>query len=51
MLHLTNLDIIQIGYDGSKAAITTSTATKAVVEEAARKIYKNYPEILKALGL
>lgn len=41
----------EIGYAGSKAAVTTLNATKAQVEAAARKIYKDYPEILKALGL
>ena len=29
----------------------TANATKEVVERAAKQIYKNYPEILKALGL
>ena len=42
----------EIGYNGWKVAnITTGQAVKADVEIAAQKIYKNYPEILKALGL
>jgi hypothetical protein len=40
-----------IGYLGDKTAVTTATATKAQIEAAARTIYKNYPNILKALGL
>jgi hypothetical protein len=40
-----------IGYDGMRAAITTSTATVADVEAAARTVYANHPDILKALGL
>ena len=35
---------------GSNAAITTLKATRSQVEDAARKVYENYPEILKALG-
>ena len=31
--------------------LTTKTATPEIVEQAARNIYKEYPEILKALGL
>jgi hypothetical protein len=34
-----------------KAAITTLNATRESVEEAARRIYNNHPEILNALGL
>ncbi len=42
----------QIGYEGStKAAVTTLNATKSEVEAAAREVYKNYPQILKKLGL
>jgi RHS repeat-associated protein len=41
----------EIGYEGSNAAITTLTATKEQVQASARKIYADYPEILKALGL
>ena len=40
-----------IGYVGDKTAVTTATATKAQIEAAARIVYKNYPQILKALGL
>lgn len=43
-----------IGKDGESigwTGKTTSTATIKNIEEAARKIYKDYPEILKALGL
>jgi RHS repeat-associated protein len=42
----------EIGYNGWKVAdITTGTAVKSDVEAAAQRIYKNYPEILNALGL
>jgi hypothetical protein len=41
----------KIGYEGSKAATTTLNATRDQVENAAREIYKDYPEILKHLGL
>ena len=41
----------EIGYLGQKMAVTTRNATPQQVEAAARKIYKNYPEILEALGL
>ncbi|MGS2765218.1 hypothetical protein [Sinomicrobium sp. M5D2P9] len=41
----TNAWRARIGYNGSNAAVTTSTATRAQVEGAAREIYKNYPEI------
>lgn len=41
----------EIGYAGSKAAVTTTTATKIQIENAARQVYKNYPEILSKLGL
>lgn len=47
----TNAWRAEIGYEGSKAAITTSQVTRPQVEAAARKIYQNYPEILNALGL
>ena len=43
-----------IGKDGGPVGwtgTTTSTATIDDILEAARKIYKDYPEILKALGL
>ncbi len=41
----------EIGHRGSNALINTTNATKDDVIRAARKIYKDYPEILKALGL
>ncbi len=47
----TNAWRSEIGYEGSKAGLTTANAVKADVELAAQKIYKDYPEILKALGL
>ncbi|PQJ15316.1 RHS repeat domain-containing protein, partial [Aureicoccus marinus] len=47
----TNAWRAKIGYNGSNAAITTANATKADVINAAREIYKDYPTILKALGL
>ncbi|GAB3025249.1 hypothetical protein GCM10027051_32430 [Niabella terrae] len=47
----TNAWRAKIGYEGSKAATTTLNATREQVENAARVIYKEYPEILKALGL
>ena len=41
-----------IGRDGtSLTALTTSTATKQDIINAAKEVYKNYPEILKALGI
>lgn len=40
-----------IPYKNSNALITTANATKDVIENAARQIYKAYPEILKALKL
>lgn len=47
----TNAWRAKIGYEGSNAIKTTLTATRADVEKAAREIYKDYPEILNALGL
>ena len=42
----------KVGYDGWKTTqFTTSTVTKEYVENTAREIYKDYPEILKALKL
>ena len=42
----------EIGLNGwVRSTVTTNTATKQIIENAARKIYKNYPEILKALNL
>lgn len=42
----------EIGLDGWKTTrLTTSTATKNDIANAARNVYKDYPEILKALGL
>ena len=40
-----------VGYVGDKSAITTANATREQVMNAAREIYRNYPEILHALGL
>ena len=47
----TNAWRAEIGYEGSKAGLTTANAVRADVEQAAQKIYKDYPDILKALGL
>ncbi len=47
----TNAWRTQIGYKGSNAAITTTKATKEQIYEAAKVVYKDYPEIVKALGL
>lgn len=47
----TNAWRAEIGYNGSKSVLTTGAATLNDVENAARKIYKDYPDILKALGL
>ncbi len=41
----------EIGYKGSKSLITTANATAKDIYNAAKKIYKDYPEILKVLGL
>lgn len=40
-----------IGYKGSKSVINTTNATKEQIYKAAKDIYKNYPAILKTLGL
>jgi hypothetical protein len=40
-----------IPYKNSPSPLNTLTATIVDVESAAKKIYKDYPEILKALGL
>ena len=40
-----------IPYDKSNAILTTSSAKEEDVINAAKDIYRNYPEILKALGL
>jgi RHS repeat-associated protein len=42
---------LAIPYKNSGAAINTATATAAQIKDAAKEIYKDYPEILKALGL
>ncbi|WP_237732421.1 RHS repeat-associated core domain-containing protein, partial [Flavobacterium sp. UGB4466] len=47
----TNAWRAEIGYKGSSALTTTANATKEQIHNAARKVYKDYPEILKALGL
>ena len=42
----------QIPRNGTLGAnVTTATATRAQIEAAAKEIYKNYPDILNALGL
>lgn len=41
----------KIGYKNDRNAITTINATPEDVKKAAKDIYRNYPEILKALGL
>ncbi|WP_299244098.1 hypothetical protein [uncultured Aquimarina sp.] len=40
-----------IPYANSKATTTTANATTNDIYNAAREIYKNFPEILKVLGL
>ena len=40
-----------IPYDNSKSNLTSSSAKAEDVIKAAKEIYSNYPEILKALGL
>ena len=41
-----------IGYDVvDKGRTTTTQATKEDIFEAAKKVYKDYPEILKVLGI
>lgn len=47
----TNAWRSKIGYAGSKSAISTATASRQQVLNAAKEIYKDYPTILKALGL
>jgi RHS repeat-associated protein len=50
-IKFTTLWRLEIGYSNSSNVLRTTTATAADVKAAARAIYKNYPEILKALGL
>lgn len=40
-----------IGYSNSKAAIKTGNATREQIIEAAKEVYKDYPEFLKVLGI
>jgi hypothetical protein len=40
-----------IGYNGSRNAVTTANATREQIMNATREIYRDYPEILRALGL
>lgn len=47
----TNLWRKEIGHITDKVALKTSNATPEQIYDAARRIYKNYPQILKALGL
>jgi hypothetical protein len=47
----TNAWLKQIGRINSKALINTGNATVAEIKEAARQVYKNYPQILSKLGL
>jgi hypothetical protein len=39
----------EIGYKGSLNSVNTETATKDQVLSAAKKIYKDYPELLKTI--
>ena len=45
----TNLWRESIGYYRSGAEVTTDTATKEVILETVKKIYKDYPEMLKII--
>ncbi|CAA9194595.1 hypothetical protein [Flavobacterium collinsii] len=47
----TNAWRAEIGYKSDKALIRTTNATKDQIQSAAKKVYKDYPQILKALGL
>jgi RHS repeat-associated protein len=47
----TNAWRAQIGYRTDNVLIRTTNASKEQIYEAARVIYKDYPEIIKALGL
>lgn len=49
--HFTSAWRNKIGYSNSKNPLRTNTAAKKDVINAARDIYKDYPEILKAIGL
>lgn len=40
-----------IGYIGDRNAVTTANATREQIINAAREIYRDFPEILRALGL
>ncbi|MDY7394917.1 hypothetical protein UMM65_06670 [Aureibaculum sp. 2210JD6-5] len=41
----------EIGYISDNVLLNTSNATKQQILDAAKRVYKDYPEILKALGL
>lgn len=41
----------KIGYTSSRSILRTDNVTREQVIKAARDIYKDYPAILKALGL
>lgn len=45
----TNLWRDSIGYSRSGSKITTNTATKEVILEKVKEIYKDYPEMLKII--
>ena len=47
----TNAWRTEIGYSSSNAIVKTANATKNQVLDAAKRIYTNHPEIIKALGL
>ncbi|MGQ7855149.1 DUF6443 domain-containing protein [Pedobacter sp. WC2501] len=48
---LTNAWRKEIGYITDNTILRTNNVTKVQIENAARKIYANYPEILQRLGL
>jgi hypothetical protein len=48
---LTKRWLQEIGRKNIKVYITTKNATKVDSMDAARKVYADYPEILKAIGL
>jgi hypothetical protein len=47
----TNAWRTQIGYVGDTNPITTANATPQQIRNAAREVYRDYPDILRALGL
>ncbi|WP_430902496.1 RHS repeat domain-containing protein [Paraflavitalea sp. sgz302552] len=50
-IKFTTMWRLEVGYKNSSTAVNTATVTADQVRAIAKSIYKDYPEILKALGL